>query len=563
MEQYNLARVRRGLPVDHPVPEVSNAHQGAPEGSINTDDLDRIFDRPLDSQEQREVQNLAEELEQQGIREQQVIDNFDQSLLEDHTERSDSNDTSMASNVSSTSGGGMKRPSNPSTSAQADNPAKKQALADKSTLPGTGRANEPGLEGGPREYALVSPSHGIYSYVRYYRKVHRFLTWGIAYRIIAGGSNRLWMTTPLAQLPWDWLFLYMNRAEYNTLPRGSAVDHVKVKVLQRNVRVAFPTNSTNSNLATLNQNKNIITAIGLNKNIAGQNARYTSFQNDQPMIPTTTTTPTYANYTAMNNDMYFNENATNFRTQVPRHQMGIPQILPHYYMLLHQQQVVTAPAVPPEQDGWECLQQRYKEYDGDATTGNCILEHSYSPVCGLITLPKAIKSHHYNTATFNINRGSHDLRPHQTAVTRIQDPNNPGSWIPSASTDTTQAVSRVQGGHGDHWRLTHPVQIIEKSQVYHRGVFKNPGPCVQESIHIGVQPTVALTTANLANDQTNSSFTDTQAYFEVEAECWVNTNYNTNFPGSTEAHCYEDEFWCQVDRTPNPYIPTYLGLYVQ
>ncbi|MGS0330163.1 hypothetical protein ACUOOS_25220, partial [Escherichia coli] len=101
-------------------------------------------------------------------------------------------------------------------------------------------------------------------------KVHRFTTFGLAYKPISitrGGTGNTWtdvfMTTPLAEIPWNRLFMYMNPSEYALLPNGSQVIDLHIKIRQRNVRVAFQTNSSSSELATLNQNKNAIFADGL------------------------------------------------------------------------------------------------------------------------------------------------------------------------------------------------------------------------------------------------------------------------------------------------------------
>ncbi|KAL0120457.1 hypothetical protein PUN28_008283 [Cardiocondyla obscurior] len=103
-------------------------------------------------------------------------------------------------------------------------------------------------------------------------------------------SNRfpkgVYMTTPLCEVPWNRPFWYINESEFNILPNGSSISSCGIKICQRNVRVAFPTNSTASNLATLNQNKNIIYSIGLNKNVDCLPVEYSSFDDSQPMVPT-------------------------------------------------------------------------------------------------------------------------------------------------------------------------------------------------------------------------------------------------------------------------------------
>lgn len=68
--------------------------------------------------------------------------------------------------------------------------------------------------------------------------------------------------------------------------------------------MAFPTNASDTNLATLNQNKNIITAIGLNKNVDSRPVRYNSFELTQPMIPNGLQLWSLAHYQGLKDEMY-------------------------------------------------------------------------------------------------------------------------------------------------------------------------------------------------------------------------------------------------------------------
>ena len=204
--------------------------------------------------------------------EQAVTDAFDTGLLED-TEMPSVGRTSGASpgeaGTSGTSSGiGHKRGAADSGGAG----GKRRADAGSEKLPGTaeGQASAP-MEGGPRERALPRPTLGLHPQIRHYRKVHRFLSFGIAYDILkfTGSDKQVYnmMTTPLAKIPWDRPYLYLNQAEYSILSEGAHMESVRVTVICRNVRIAFPTNSSDSNLATLNQNKDIVVAQGLNKNV--------------------------------------------------------------------------------------------------------------------------------------------------------------------------------------------------------------------------------------------------------------------------------------------------------
>ena len=136
------------------------------------------------------------------------------------------------------------------------------------------------IESGPVERPL---SNRTDTFVRHYRKVHRFFTYGLSYEAletahIRGGTlTDSFITTPFAEIPWNRLFMYMNPSEYSLLPAGTRVTKCHVKITQRNVRVAFQTNNSGTGLATLNQNKNAVYADSLIQYGAGQNVHPSSF----------------------------------------------------------------------------------------------------------------------------------------------------------------------------------------------------------------------------------------------------------------------------------------------
>lgn len=537
-EQYNLALVRRGLPINHPIP-------GKQQGNADPlGDLDAIIEQPHEGEEE-----LVRQLDQDQL-EQDYIQGFDESYLENNYQNARGEHSGEMA-TPGMSAPKRARPADPnpstadSTSAQ---PAKKK-------LPGTAKDQGGGeLEGGPRPYALPHPTTSIHSYVRYYRKVHRFITYGLAYKPITkqvGTAPNIIkyyvMTTPLAEIPWDFVPLYINRSEWEILPLGSSIAKARVQVLQRNVRVAFPTNSTASNLATLNQNKNVITAIGLNKKVDAVPIKYTSFQAEQPMIPTNFDEWKYTDMTAMSMDMYGAQDYTAFATQTPRHQMGIPQTLKNYLGLLYRQ-------YDGNIDGWECLQEHYREHDADSSTGNVILQSEYHPAVGIIRPPQRQIVRKFIDNTIKINRGSHTLDPRETTVAM-----DPKTGDPQSSKDSLINVQKVSDAKP--FGLNNWVQKIEKCQEYYQGVFNHNPPRVQPTIHIGIQPTIALTTANLVTDQTNSSFTDTQGYFEVVAEAEVNTSYPTFRPHTVVPNVKEGDLWLtgtavRIDK------PLFDGLYI-
>lgn len=522
-EQYNLALVRRGLPINHPIP-------GREEGNQHADgDIDALLDRPA-SGEAELAAELGRELEpQQEAVDGPSIEDFDESLFESHPQRPDSQHSGAMADSS------VVTPTKPPKRARTE--AGPSTAADSAKkLPGTARdqGGIPG-EGGPRSFRLPHPRSLVHSHVRFYSKMHKVLTYGIAYKninVISGipPITTNYLSTPLCNVPWDWLFWYLNPSEFALLPNQSSVTKCKVSILQRNVRIAFPTNSTANNLATLNQNKDVITAIGLNKKVDAVHVKYTGFDATQPMIPNALARFVNSDYQNLNNELY--GTSANVGTVVPRHQVGIPMQLPIYLALIYEN-----PETAP-QDGWECLQAYYNDVDADATSGGVLLEHEYHPVCGLCKAPDRQVIRKLRNQTITIPRGSHVLDPQSTTVGIASNQVNETSTV---NTNTTRDFSSLNDTY----------QLIEKSQQFFEGVFQRPVPRVQDSIHIGVQPTIALTTANLVNDQSNNSFTDTQAYFEIHAEIEINTAYPTYRPLTLVSNVKDGCYWEKASTNVN------------
>ena len=524
MEQYNLARVRRGLPVDHPIP--------GNEGPSDTDNLDDILSRPREGEA-----GLADALDReisgaqgQENLERQAIEDFDEGLFES-TDQGDRDQHSGAM-ADSTVGNVSHEQPGPA-------PKRQRTQGGGHKLPGTakGQAGGEGIGGGSRSGQIVHPSRSIHMHTRFYQKVHRFFSFGLAYKPIYELANeRIFMSTPLLHVPVEWLYLYMNPSEYAQLPLGAKAIKCRVKVTQRNVRVAFPTNATTSNLATLNQNKNIVYSIGLNKKIDGRNSKYTTFNATQPMIPEGVAKITDADHLAVQTEMY--SSAANLINTMPRHQFGQPQAFNDYYTPIYW--------TGGDEDGWQSFQSAVVEMDGDSTAGQELVEYNYDFAVGLIKPPKKALTRAFNTPnTIPIPRSSHNFDAHIQTVT-INATTQPTNSTSSVSA-TTPVLPTTAAAY-----LTTTIQPIEKSQWLHEGIMTRPHIKCQDSLHIGVQPTYALTTTNIST--TNNSFTDTQAYFELECELEVDTNYSTFRTLTNESNTYVNNLW-----TSNATIPDYHG----
>lgn len=501
MEQYNLALVRRGLPIDHPIPEQDPVEESEYETAHEESDSETIVPAESDG----EGYDTAVELEEE---------------LHDLRDASEDDDMAPPGGRTSTSA----PVAGPSGTGKGGKALKRHGTSDSGIeeafgLPGTGQgqgqSDPPGGE--PIETCAVSlprPTLKINSYIRYYRKVHRFLSWGIAYQVLSTTENDVDyrnISTPFAQIPWDRPYLYLTYSEWSSLPAGCRTSKVRVEVRARNVRVAFPTNSSGTELATLNQNKDLCYAIGLNKTCNIVNVQYLSFQDGQPMIPLTYEQDAEGKHKDLNSDLY-GRLWTDEKLTVPRHQMGIPTPLPTYAIVPYYK-------LDPE-GGYPCLQHYYKDFYGDGINGQAICRAEYKPVMGLLKQPPQTITYGYpkRTQNYSVPRQGGNNQCHTDKFA----PSGTSGDIASFTSSPNSMGSAEPG-------ILTQFHLLEKSQLYRHG-FEGMLPVqAQPSLHVAVQPTPALDTKALGG-RSNSNFTDTQAYWECICEMEVNTQYKTPFP---------------------------------
>lgn len=440
---------------------------------------------------------------------------------------------------------GNKRPSdNPVTGNTA---AKKAKAGSKSKLPGTAKPQS--LEGtGDRSIVyLERPINPKTFVITTFKKQHKFLTFGLASQIItteiADPAHKIYyLTTALAEIPVHKPVLYMNKSEFDTLPIGAEILAIKIDVVQRNALLSFATNASVSGLATLNQNKNGVYCIGLNKSGYGMDRTYTSFDDTEKMIPKTTGPPLYAavdgGYEGLLEDFYGVDNTDpKFGESVAKHQVGMYTTLKNYFCLTQTDQY---------KGGWPNLQSKVIEYDAAAMVGEHILSYTYHPKMSPIKdtlkyLPCQVPF-------------TNNVIPHgtlQSAFEKVTVTNN--------GTIADLAYS--------HDNRTAPVQTydlytdIEKAQHMVRGIGGTIKPVIQPSLHIGINPVPALTTSAIVDGKTNSNFTDTRSYFDVTCECVVGYRTYTDRPFATEYNCAAGEQVMQVNNIPNTNSVPFAQLY--
>lgn len=518
-EQYNLALVRRGLPIDHPIPDTDEP-QGAAEISEDDDSIAGEGPEITDDEDPADI----------------PLPNSDNE--EDMAPPVDAMDLDPAP---STSKGGKTLKRKKTTDS---------GIGDGFNLPGTGQPQgegAPGGVGGPRPLALPRPSVTIHSYVRHYRKVHRFITWGIAYQMLElelTKAKEKQISTPFAQVPWDRPYLYMNNSEWQILPTGSHVEHMKVEVRARNVRVAFETNASSTALATLNQNKDVCYAVGLNKSMYVQNVQYLTFNKEEPMIPETWEADSNKKHEDLAADLY-GKGFKDVDNTVPRHQMGIPTPLPTYAMVPYRSAAYDT--------GVMCLQHHYHDFDADAVSGQVFCTVNYKPTMGMLKRPTRV----YYPGNHGTQEEQAQEIPRQGCQfkqmgTKIGIDTNGG---PTSFEDVTSYTTKCADTTNFTW-----IQPIEKSQFLRFGENGMKPIDAQPSLHIAVQPTPALTTKSLQGES-NGHFTDVQCYWELICDMTVNTQEPTYFPLLTMTNVNESGAYYQGSKEPSYYKAMYNGLY--
>ncbi|GBM47706.1 hypothetical protein AVEN_205534-1 [Araneus ventricosus] len=266
-EQYNLARVRRGLSIDHPIPSLDSP-EPAPSPALSPDPL------PL-------AERVGYESDSQAVPGNQ--EQFSQASDLDSV-------NSMA-------------PASEKRTADAESTSSSATKRTGSILPGSGEKAQVGANAAATNslVPIPRPIEGLNTSIRVFKKVHRFLTYGISYSTLSKKfsykvtqgtaqttheTDNYFMTTPLAMIPWDWDFFYLNPSEYDLLPDGATCISRHIAVRSDNIRIAFPTNASDTELATLNQNKFIRIGKALLQNTPSVNVKFTGFEDKNPMVPT-------------------------------------------------------------------------------------------------------------------------------------------------------------------------------------------------------------------------------------------------------------------------------------
>lgn len=384
-----------------------------------------------------------------------------------------------------------------------------------------------------------------------YRKVHRFMTFGIApawisINLTTPTENQRWLTTALANIPWELPIMYLNPSEFALIPNGSYVKEVRIRIVHRGNRIAFETGEVATRLATLNQIQNVMVGFGLNKTGWGTNSTYPSFDPTNPMVPTAITAPIYSTF---DENFYGLANADpNLTTVIPTHQLGIPFPLPNYFCLANATQ--NFGGVPP-------LTENVQFADGKTTIDQTVATFNYKPKMSPLKVPLK----HIRSGLPYVGAGTAALVVHTNGA--VENTFNASITATQDGTGAVQANNQVANAIQNNWTSGQFTIIdnIEKSQYVKQGPWgQYQRMQVQPSVHVGVQAIPSLTSTGILSPIAN--WTDCQADWDVFCEMDVVEHTPTKLPYATQANVPAGDVIYRTQQVfPDSDACTYAGLY--
>lgn len=429
------------------------------------------------------------------------------------------------------------------------------------------------------QVAIPRPLNHTYTHTRTYKKVHQFVSWGVAYKVLSGdpptgmSPDLRFISTPLLEIPWDRLGAYMNRAEFDYLLQSIYIDNkrkepyftvtvekMKCSVRCETPRTAFQTQSTDTTIGTIHQNKFITKVTGLNKTGNSINSELT-FGDTDPMIPTKRVDVRDQDYDSLWKSAYgYSNDESQFDIEIPRSLVGQPLKHNSYATLF-----AYSNNSDDQRGGWPDLRSYTTTIPADACIGEVILKEEYTPVCGLIC-NDGIKGYTQNIApslgtgqnyyVHKVSGGNGMLVMPRKIVTKFDTDSHP---YVQGSENVVQYWSQNPTAD-QHNIMIDQSQLIEKSQWIRKGMNQPHTPSACPSIHVGIEPIPALSTPSLG--LASDKYTDVQAWWIVELELEIQMKaklprQNNLCPGMPMDECY----FFDTQAKPDTIVNMIGGLY--
>uniref|UniRef100_A0AAU7E117 Structural protein VP1 n=1 Tax=Coleura bat parvovirus TaxID=3141917 RepID=A0AAU7E117_9VIRU len=400
--------------------------------------------------------------------------------------------------------------------------------------PGTGQ-NSDGITGDTSTGPLVIHrplGFQAFRIERVYTKKHRFLTSANANVILKytenGFPNAFCLTTGLANIPWEYLFMYMSPAEYNRMLENPGTFATKAHIVIRawNTRVAFQTGETTTTSATLNQNKFLQVARGIRRIpfICSDNKRY-NFSDTEPMQPVGISDDSSDLYRAnLRNAIYgLDNNDPNFRQYPPANATGGEIYLRDYLTVMAYDQTAEDNTFKGPYCGFPPLKDFIEEFDASACVNGVVAEMEYDFAYAPLSVGwDAAPYPGSNTTNLNL----YSVGTHITSVGARQiDPTQ--ATEPNDVRPHKKQYLNGDKAKTDYFtkKLNYTARPMEQAGAFEELYGGNGIISEQPSLHVGIRSVPKLTTSD--NVTQPNSWLDAQGYFEVE--CTLTTHSTDPF----------------------------------
>ena len=117
-----------------------------------------------------------------------------------------------------------------------------------------------------------------------FKKIHHMKSFAIPFKNIESGDNKF-TTTPLAEIPWQYMYFYMSKNEFDLIPPGSRAVSCKVSVQNIISSTGHPVGGTIASLATFNHPKIGVLAYDLLKTSRGGRTYKLTMSSTEDVLP--------------------------------------------------------------------------------------------------------------------------------------------------------------------------------------------------------------------------------------------------------------------------------------
>lgn len=387
-------------------------------------------------------------------------------------------------------------------------------MVDTTASTGLGSASSGGFgqDQGPMIY-VDRPIMGGGSGTLSFKQVHRFTSKGVAITPINDiNATTLNMCTPLAYIPWDRAFMYLSPRDFASLPPGCFAQSVDIDIIMRNPQIGFNTGETNTDIATLNHNKHLLTAKGLDDKLYGINKELVFGTQTEPMKPTAVADIDYAE---MAERMYgVPQTNVNFDKTVPASLFGVDMDIKNYYVMqtYNNAYAINVANTDLNNPGWQNFIAHVEETNMNAKIGHSVMSSSHKFVNAPLTaqLP-SIHNQLVNGIDIQNSCVSNIRNSYKVTNTGLK------------TTDNATVVETPNTITGNAYNIATYTSLLENGD---RNCRINSHPSVvnhQPSLHIGMKPIPKISSA--FNELGPTLWTTVNAFFEIS--CTMNIGYGT------------------------------------